>query len=268
MKFVVYAPPYRADSGGVIALHKLAHNLAELGEESYIYASVTNPVYKGIPTQSEWDAAGGVVIYPEIVKGNPLQAKKVVRWLLNSPGALGGDGQFGETDLIYKYVDIFDSPRPHKGILRAMELNIDKYVDKGMHRSGSCYTIRKGTNLNVHPKDAICFDHTISEKSLIHLFNTKETFYCYDELSFLLHQAAMCGCDAVAIPTIMNKSEEEWRLKTEFKYGVAYGVDDIGWTKSTKNLVKGFLMKEEIESIELTKQFIQDCHEESNNLWR
>lgn len=268
MKFTVYAPPYRADSGGVIALHKLAHNLAELGEESYIYASVVNPKFKGIQSQSEWEVANSVVIYPEIIKGNPLNSKKVVRWLLNTPGALAGDGVFGDTDLIYKYVDIFKSPRKHRGILRAMDLNFDKYTDQHRKRSGQCYTVRKGTNTGVHDNDAVYFDHTISEDDLIELFNTKETFICYDELSFLLHQAAMCGCDSVAIPTIEMADEDVWRNGTDYKYGVAYGLQDLNWSQSTKHLVKDFLKKDERESIELTKQFIKTCYEESNNLWR
>lgn len=268
MKFIVYAPPYRADSGGVIALHKLAHNLTILGEEAYIYASEKNPDYLGIQTQSEWMVGDSVVIYPEIVHGNPLNAKRVVRWLLNTPGALGGDGKFGEDDLIYKYVPIFKSPRKEKGILRAMDLHLDKYFDKGLPRLGQCYTVRKGKDLGLHEPNAIYFDHTLPEEKLIELFNTTETFICYDELSFLLHQAALCGCDSVAIPTIENATEEEYRKGTDYKYGVAYGLEDIGWARSTKRLVKDFLIKEEKESIEGTKQFIKTCYEESDNIWR
>jgi hypothetical protein len=232
MKFVVYAPPYRADSGGVIALHKLAHNLTLLGEEAYIYTSIKNPDYLGIQTQDNWMVNDSVVIYPEIVSGNPLGAKRVVRWLLNTPGALGGDGKYEDTDLVYKYVPIFKSPVPHKGILRAMDLKLDKYVDKGLPRLGQCYTVRKGTNMYLHEQNAIYFDHTISEEKLIELFNTTETFICYDELSFLLHQAALCGCDAVAIPTIECETEEAYRNGTDYKYGVAYGLGDIGWANA------------------------------------
>jgi len=111
--FVIYAPRYRSNSGGAIATHKLCDLLNRAGYKASVFPhwmpsvissravtprSVawlasrvlrglysTNPLYR-TPAATAADVAQGVVVYPEIIGGNPLRATKYVRWLLHQPG--------------------------------------------------------------------------------------------------------------------------------------------------------------------------------------
>ena len=94
-----------------MVLHLLAETLHVLGEEVRLVTPASSG-YKGVPhVELKFDnnpkniriGNDDIVVYPEVVCGNPLGAKRVVRWLLNEPGVIGGDGVFEEQDLILAY---------------------------------------------------------------------------------------------------------------------------------------------------------------------
>src|SRR6185295_8456760 len=95
-QFVIYCPPYTEKSSGVRALHRLCHLLNTAGYRAVVHTRTLGPhsVNKKwqTPLWSEGSTAEStVVIYPEIIVGNPLQAKRIVRWTLNYPGVFAGD---------------------------------------------------------------------------------------------------------------------------------------------------------------------------------
>ena len=234
MRFIVYAPwKYTESSGGVVALHKLAHDLDTLSQEAYIYAE-SKPTYfknkllysKVLPS-TEF-IANSVVIYPEIVLGNPLKAKTVVRWLLNSVGVLGGNSKTWEVDdVIYTFAPYFDVDNVSKGELTVLKPDLDFWVDLGKDRKGECYTIRKGKDkeLNLHSADAILVDG-MNNNLLQEVFNKSKTFICYDSECFLAVQATLCGCKTIVIPR-KNVSLDTWKKKFPyFSEGICYGFED------------------------------------------
>ena len=81
MKFVVSAPPYTDKSAGVVMLYLLRDELKGLGYDAEI---VLFDTIKPISDDT-------IVIYPEVIEGNPLKAKNVVRYFLNREGLASGN---------------------------------------------------------------------------------------------------------------------------------------------------------------------------------
>ena len=120
INFIIYGPDFTNRSGGGLVLHELANIIACLGFSTYFYnrnSALTSECkknkseFKYIYVEDNiWDLCSKentVVVYPEVVCGNPLKAKYVSRWILNAPGVCGGDGVFHEQDKIFYYSDLF-----------------------------------------------------------------------------------------------------------------------------------------------------------------
>lgn len=274
MNFVIYAPgDYSPNGGGSVALHKLAHNIASLGEPTYIMTSKKNPNYLGIQC-NEREAIelckDGIAIYPEVTCGNPFKAKKVMRWILYDVRTYGDFGAFPDTDLIYKYAAFFKLRfhRHHDGELRANELNLDIFFDRKQERAGDCFLIKKGNNKehNHHSENAIKLDDypKYGEKAneyLADVFNRCEMFVSYDTATFLNVMAALCGCNSVVIPDDGVQPQEFYNGFPYFNSGIAYGFGELKHSILTRHLLKPALIKMEMETIEETKKFIAKAKE-------
>ena len=272
MNFVIYAPgDYSPNGGGSVALHKLCHNISSCGEQCYIMTSKKNPDYLGI----EIDAAkaieictttDAIAIYPEVTIGNPFNAKKVMRWILYNVRDYGEFGVFQATDLIYMYAPFFKlrHPRVTHGELRANELNLHIFKNEHRERKGSCFLIKKENNKEqIHPADSIMLDDYPSKggnEYLAKIFNETEIFYAYDTATWLSVMASLCGCLSLVMPN-EGVGADGWHSGFPyFKYGIAYGKEDIEYALLTRHLVKDELLKIEAETIEQTKSFIKTAY--------
>lgn len=272
MRFVVYAPGhYTPNGGGCIALHKLAHNIAQCGGESFIFTDSKNPNYSGTVLSyaqaKELGESGAWVIYPEVICGNPLNANNVIRWVLYHVRNYDCFGLWGENDLIFKYAPMFElrEDRPVLGELRAMELNLDVFKDHGKERNGTCYMLRKmGHKQPIHPKDSIFLDSYAEaggNEYLSMVFNKSKMFYSYDSATWCSIMAALCGCISVVIPDAGVTAEQWYERFPYFRYGIAYGSesDQIAHALNTRHLLRDHLLKLEAETIELTREMIRIC---------
>jgi hypothetical protein len=114
--FYIYAPAIRVNSAGIRVLHYLCDALNESGQEAWLVLhnpeENINPVDSRLNTpiisqeQVDKHLAEGrtpTVIYSETVPGNPLKAKRVIRYLLHFPGALGGTKKFNSNEWLIAY---------------------------------------------------------------------------------------------------------------------------------------------------------------------
>ena len=269
LNYYIWSPNFDSHSGGIIALNKLAHNLRAIGEKSFLVSDTSDPslnIIKCKVDQQIISDPNTVMIYPEIIIGNPFVTKNVVRWLLNTPGVIGGDGNYGYRDLIFKYNEYFkyEGNKPVSGILTAYDFDLNFWKDQNQPRLGQCFLVKKGYNrvLNAHNPNAIRIDgweHQGGNQHLLDIFNRFESFVCYDTCTFVTVFAALCGCTSIVIPE-EGVTIEEWYDKIPiFKYGIAYGFDDIERAKNTRGDLINYLKSTEDSSIKELKEFVKLC---------
>lgn len=133
-KFIIFAPTYNENIGGVVILHKLCHLLNENKIQSFLFPffaplqkyleeSIINfdylqniletfsndiqtnpkfhtPILESVELLQDLDS--WVVIYPEIIAKNPMKAKNVIRWFLHYPGFHTGIIEYGVNELYFK----------------------------------------------------------------------------------------------------------------------------------------------------------------------
>ncbi len=291
MKFLIYTHRYDVNSGGLIVLHFLCHILNTLGYEAYLWPSY-RPIFKKkepfksitkflkyykkelhrpFTTNKNWNTPilksiyGNediIVVYPEIVDGNPLELKNVVRWLLHKPGFHNKKIDFNENDLIFGYGEKFSTleyPIKKNNTLYLTYIMTDIYYQTNFDdRQGSCHMIRKGKNKkNIHPDDSLLVDGMTHEE-LSNIFNEKKYFISYDTYTFYSIYASLCGCISIVVPDA-GVSKEEWHPKVEDRYGIAYGLEDIEYAKDTKHKMIKYINEQQNLNLESVKYFAESC---------
>ena len=261
-----------------MALHKLGMELAELGHEVNLLADKTMDGSKcKIRTEAEIhdllnQNPNYIVVYPEIIKGNPWNAKHVVRWVLYHPGVNGGDKEYDPTEMVFCYNKLFVKGTKYEDVPVLFTFNSNKalFKDLGLKRSGDCYLIKKGANKKFNvPEgatiiDPVTVDNPNIDLDLLDIFNKHERFISLDHASYHSVQAALCGCVSIVIPE-EGTSKSEWSDKLPLmRYGVAYGLDDIEWAINTKDQVLTNLIESEMEAQESVKSFVETIDSQIN----
>lgn len=291
-KFIIYSPLYNENIGGIIVLHKLCHILQSKGFDVYLWPSLKPHLsevknlnyirkivsytknrflnYKAYRSPYDLNIAShcnlkdAIIIYPEVVSGNPLKAEKVVRWFLHKPGYHTGVINYGVNELYFYFSKEFDDSRINsfaENYLQVLEVMSELYKQENFgKRSGVCYMIRKGKDrdLSYHPKNAVLLDN-LTHKEIARAFNKYEYFISYDLYTMYSRYAAMCGCKSLVVP--MNDiSKENWYSDKNSRLGVAYGFEDSEWAENSRNQL--FELNKEIQkksenSVDL---FVQQCN--------
>ena len=292
MKFIFYTPHFDENNGGVIAIFKLADllnqhgHIAKIWHWTRMHDNEVRLINGKVPTQfvipnnisridigcpytiseaSKEDIFDSVVIYPEIIEGNPLGAKKVVRWLLNKPGAINGCTSFGFGDLIFHYADHFLPDgyiAEEKFSLKITDFKIDTYLNNHTHeRHGEFYMIRKGHDVphTYHHSSAVNIDGK-SHVELSQIFSSAKTFISYDLHTAYSLFASMAGCDSIVVPR-PGMTIDQWRTGKDKSdiHGVAYGFEDIQRARNTRHLMIEKIFQSENMNIKSMNNFIDLC---------
>lgn len=286
LPYIVVAPSYSPDSGGGIFQHQLVHQINTMGKCAYLWPQP--PIARSLRNRlsDRWhDPLGAfrkphpyavnpelntpvarkadlhpdsIVVYPEIVIGNPLKARNVVRWLLYKPGLLH-PYKFGPDEMFFRVGELSDLPEITGGApdLMMWTINPTYRNENRPDRKGACFIVRKGWKKPRIPETegAIQVDN-LSHAEMADVFNRCETFYSYDEATFYSQYAALCGCLSIIIPGLYG-SRQEWAAQHDLgRYGVAYGLDDTAHALATRDKLHEMMLQKEAEGLASVTNFI------------
>lgn len=253
--YIVFSPPYDGNSGGVKVLHSLCHELIKKGQRVYINTVgqsprwpipvATPPIIHKLATTE--DAIG---VYPEIIFGNPLGTRTVVRYILNDPGHLGGPKTYDESDLKFVFSEVYNRYGfPEEQVLFNPVIDVENFQNLGLPRTQRCLYIGKGgaTPRSPYSTGAIEIPRPCSERVLNDILNKSKILYCYDPITALTEISRLCGCPVVMIPGTQFTKEQYSRHEFGWE-GVGWGIEEmqraIDSVNSTQFREKYMKMKE------------------------
>lgn len=269
-------------SGGSIATHKLAYELANRGHHVYIF---NEPLYKHeniqiIPTKAypkddgwhsnfQWEGFSynpqkTVSVYTQITWGNPFNTKHVARWILHDY-----DPEiwktYGENEFFFNYAN-FVIPNGINAIpLTILDYGFDKYINLNKdYRKGFGHIIHKYTPEWGHELlerlGSTEIPNHVGRKDIEYFteeFNKFEYILTFDYKSYLTIAATLCGTKAIILNPDPNLTPSEFRQINPLQvYGIAYGLNDIKHADTTINLVKTHLIEMEKRNLVTIDSFI------------
>ncbi|ESK56747.1 hypothetical protein [Acinetobacter tjernbergiae] len=287
MHIFIYCYPYNENSGGVIALHRLCHLINEATchkaylvphrkfglrhdiknifkkKEFNLHGEWNTPIWRKFffPNKSSC-----IVIYPEIVSGNPLRINRVVRWFLHNPGYFTGEINYGENELYYRYSSGFFYKVEHNSTLSNLILNVkytpfDIYFENIINTKDieSCHMVRKGGGKKiVHSNDSICLDNK-NHKEIADIFRRAKRFISYDPYTAYSHFAVLCGCESIIVPD-EGVSVNNWYSDTSDRFGLSYGFDQdqLNWASNTRQDLVDKLKASDSMCVESVKECLNE----------
>ena len=237
IKIIMYTLPLNIKCGGLLVMHYFLFLINKFYSDKFIGKLFmhNNIKYKNkfCNNFAKIDEVENntIVIYPEIISGNPLNAKNVVRWILLELGIempLDHYKKWNTSDLIYHWEKI------DKQLTCPFFNNIFKNNNL-QNRTKTCFLVKKGHLIHknlyqIHPSNSICIDNlSLEEINLI--FNECKYFYSYDPNTAYIIYAAVCGCIPI-ICEIEGVSEENYfkekiyTLENKiYNKGIVYGIN-------------------------------------------
>jgi len=208
--YVFSGASYHHASAGVRAWHRIIHEMNERGMVAFSLDDV-NPDWNErritrIGYRVMRALGDPIVVYPEVVTGNPLGSKRVVRFVANTPGYLGGDTEYPDTELVFAWMRrYYDTDR----ILRVDTIERDLFNSRALpEKDVDCAYLGKAEFRGVEESPQTFgmthitrFPHwPPTRKQLAELLRRTRVLYTYDDCTMLLDEALLCGCDVILLP--------------------------------------------------------------------
>lgn len=197
--YVIVSPDFTPICGGIKALHRLCHILNTKGYDAYITGRKAQPQYNGhcntkhiseLSTEERiWLQHNGIVVYPDIVEGNPLCFNTVVHWELAVAHANN------DHDLVFTFLENQSDVKIENNLFIWYAEECFKLPDVDA-RVKTCYVVHKGAHLTRIPEtNPPCIDvWNKSADRIAKIFQESKIFYSYDDMTGLNTEARLCGC--------------------------------------------------------------------------
>lgn len=263
IKIVIYTPPLDIACGGIMVLHNLAKTINNFRSDnikvylySYDHKRYSNDFCNNFINPFLIDD-NTIVIYPENIVGNPLNAKHVVGWILLDLGYEAPKDFYkyawSPTDIVYNWEPSFLTNSKRLVNIWTNPIIKNQQIKK---RDNNCYAFKKMQWIpktlnnrkieNYHNDKDINIDKT-SISEAVDIFNNSELFYCYDPNTFFSVMAPLCGCVTVLHPSNDLTKQEYIRSRilghpSGFAYdaGIAYSNDPSEIEKAKETVAESW----------------------------
>ncbi len=236
--YYLVAPKYVGNSAGIRVLYALGRALNRAGLRAYMVdiglggpPTTFGGLDYAVPQltrqlNDEIIASGAkpIVMYPETIVGNPLNARCVVRYVANFPGLLGGEETFDPTESVWAFGSVLAKAAGTSNILTVPTSDPRYWTpgDESQSRDASLvyapkYRLLGGTP-SIHPQSVEINRDYPSGAPLRDLLRRSKRLYLYEN-SALAIEAMLCGCPVVWMPNEL--------LHTPIL------IDELGWAGSS-----------------------------------
>ena len=257
--YLIVAPHYDRRSSGIKALYLLCGRLNDLGYNAYITGDPRDCGYncKSVmhltPVQLKDLQLNGVVVYPDyIVNGNPLRFTNVVRWFL------GITQSAPEHELVFSMSPSHNFQEIAEHNLMMLEVEPFFKLPEVENRTKKCFRVGKGSAISRLSITNDCIEITANYPStrqeLAQLLQECEVMYTYDNFTFLITEAILCGCPVVILGHPIT-AKENIIDNVLFRYGTGFYED-----YSPELLIK--LKREIPKQIELWNELMETSKKE------
>jgi len=278
--YYIVAPDYTHKSAGIRLLHQLCSALNQMGCEAYVVSNKLNgdlwaPKLTEENKVAHYQAGKKpIVVYPEVVKGQPMGLGIPVRYVLNYPGLLGGsDKEYPDNEIVFS----FDQDYYPEGIPLFLPVINVKEIDEveprsvRLKKSSAVYYNRyKPSKEEIEALGEGCLDVSTSTnlkfKEVISILKSVEMLYCY-EPSAIIAEAWLCGC-AVILLKSDKMLEIPKKMVERGMSGAAWGVSEAEIKKAlgTVDIARKQFLKEIDGWNERLSNFISVTQEASEHI--
>jgi len=257
--YYIVAPRYVQTSAGIRVLHLLCHLLRARGYRAYIVcidrhegpevsSNLNTPILTNVVIEDHIkQGLVPILIYSEVIQGNPYDANCVVRYVLNTPGFLAGDKVFDHNEMVWAFSNVLASQcESCEGVLHMPV--IDQYVfyeDVGRQRSGSAYYVAKYTDHHGQvefgiPADSIRITRSKKDsqtpEEMAEILRSVEVLYVFENTA-VATEAVLCGCPVIFMP---NPYLEKPLALEELGWdGYAWGASEEEVARARSTVAKG-----------------------------
>jgi hypothetical protein len=267
--------------GASIVLNKLAYEIAIRGHNVYVFNDPYFPHenIKVIPTiydektkEYAWETFHyplnkTISIYHQLSFHNPYNTLHSVRWILHDYMDESWK-TFGKDDLICNFGEFEVPENTKQSKLTVFDYKLDKFKNLNYDkRDGFCFLTQENKSTpkwgeehlkNFSAVDITDWKHRGGYDYLLEIFNRYEYLITFEDKTYLTTIAGLCGAKSIVLENEKYLTPIDFRLQNPTQlFGVAYGLNDIGWANKTINLVRDNIIELQKQDSMLVDNFIK-----------
>ena len=224
MRFVIHMPDYDPCSGGVRVMHYLAALLESIGAD---VASTAKCFWSPMIPLENRCGPDDIAVYPDIEPGNPLGAKRVIRYMLYFASAhykrLGGVG-IPKSELVFVYMNDFmedigkfcESKPDKDSILELPNIETswcfseEKIIPALLFEGKkNCADIPNIEFVRI-PSPSDIPNRWLLRNTTLQVLRKSSVLYTMDHYTVLEQEAMLCGCDVMRVVGLNKFVKSPW----------------------------------------------------------